>query len=311
MPQGSILGPLLFLIYINDLTTVSKALFTLLFADDTSLFKSGKDINVLIHDLNIELNNITNWLKANKLSLNTAKTHFMVISNKEYTVSNHVLFNDCVIDQVYETKFLGVMVDSKLTWKCHVNYISKKVSRGLGILTKARPFINANTCKTLYNCFIYPYLLYCNHIWGSACKTVLNPLYLLQKKAVRLICRSPYNAHTDELFRNLSVIKLFDIYVYVVSIFMFKFVSGKALSIYKSMFVYNFEIHSRETRYMLHFHRPYYRLSSSMRFIKNTGCVIWNKIAHLFVEPFDLKKMKNYMKTYLVLKPDFEYVESI
>ena len=91
---------------------------------------------------------------------------------------------------------------------------------------------------------------------------------------------------------------------------MFKIVAGKALSIYKSIFTYNFEIHSRESRCMFHFHRPFYRLSSSMRFIKSTGCVIWNKIAHLIVEPFNIKQMKKYMKTYLVSKPNFNYIDS-
>ena len=125
VPQGSILGPILFLIYINDIVNVSNLLFPILFADDSNVFHAGKDPNEMINVMNIELNKLSIWLKANKLSLNVKKTHFMFFSppRKKAEFSNRLTIQGENINQVHETKFLGVMVDDKLSWASHINYI--------------------------------------------------------------------------------------------------------------------------------------------------------------------------------------------
>ena len=117
----------------------------------------------MINVMNIELNKLSIWLKANKLSLNVKKTHFMFFSppRKKAEFSNRLTIQGENINQVHETKFLGVMVDDKLSWACHINYISKKVSKGIGILYKARKYLPKSCLVTLYYSFIYPYLNYC------------------------------------------------------------------------------------------------------------------------------------------------------
>ena len=131
VPQGSILGPLLFIIYINNLPNASNLLKTFLFADDTSLFYSHKDPNQLIRVMNCELSKISEWLKVNKLSLNVAKTNYILFRprQKPITVSDTITLDNIAFQQVEVTKFLGVLLDQHLSWKYHINHVTKKSQR--------------------------------------------------------------------------------------------------------------------------------------------------------------------------------------
>ena len=125
-PQGSILGPLLFLLYVNDLATVSNAFWSVLFTDDTSLFISGKDPEAMCDTINNDLAKNQQWLYCNKLPLNVVKTHYMIFTARNKTATDlDVKTNEVRIERVYETKFLGVLVDSQLTWKQHTEYTCK------------------------------------------------------------------------------------------------------------------------------------------------------------------------------------------
>ena len=184
VPQGSILGPLLFILYMNDICSVSKLLFTLLYADDTCVMLSGKDLNDLIAVLNVELISLCDWLKSNKLSLNTQKTFFMVFHRARLKSAN---CNDLVIDnasitRVYSAKYLGIIIDVKFNWIEHITYIKNKISKAIGIMYKARQYLNKSSLVNLYYSYVYPYLTYCIEVWGCAYPTHLQCLFLLQKK---------------------------------------------------------------------------------------------------------------------------------
>ena len=176
--QGSILGPLLFLIYINELCSVCKNTIPLLFADDTNLFSSGVDATGLQDGVNHDLAVISKWLKVNKLSLNIKKTHYVCFTTKKQNKD---------IAEVTSSKFLGVIIDNKLNWRDPVSFVCRTVARGLGVIIKARKILQKGCLISLYYSFIHPYLIYCNQIWGSACKTQIEPLFILQKKALRII----------------------------------------------------------------------------------------------------------------------------
>ena len=163
--QGSILGPVLFLLYINDLTSVSEFCFSVLFADDTNMFITGKDMDILCHQLNEDLKNVQEWLQCNKLSLNVLKTHYMIVTPRNKPIDDiDVKILDVQIQRVYVTKFLGVQIDSQLTWKKHIEYTCKKLSKCVGILCKARKKLYKSTLISLYYSFAYPYFIYCNHV---------------------------------------------------------------------------------------------------------------------------------------------------
>ena len=201
VPQGSILGPLFFLMYINDLAYVSDKLFSLLFADDSNIFLSGHDPNELIRTMNIEITKLVDWLKINKLSLNLKKTHFIIFRKRRAKVNicEDLIVNGTKIDMTDQTKFLGVKIDKNLSFMQHIQYIKGKIARGLGILYKCRLFFNSQTMLTLYYSFVYPYYNYCLPVWGSTYDSYLEPLIKLQKRAIRLINGSARYAHTDPI----------------------------------------------------------------------------------------------------------------
>ena len=150
VPQGSILGPLLFLLYINDLPAVSKLFMPILFADDTNLFCTSHNVNMLVDDINTELVNVYAWVQSNKLSLNIDKTNYMLFSPKcACRPAKNIVIDGQSIVEVNETKFLGVVIDNRFKWSSHLGHISNKISKGIGVITKVRKFFDQTTLMSL------------------------------------------------------------------------------------------------------------------------------------------------------------------
>ena len=165
VPQGSILGPVLFLIYINDISN-STSLNLLSFADDTTIYHSDCDIDNLTLTLNHELKNIYNWLCANKLCLNVKKTQYCIFSpkNSNYEVKGSVKINNEVINQIGKynkdesVKFLGISIDKHLTWKEHINIISSKISRAIFEINRVKHILPHKSLKSLYYTLIHSHI---------------------------------------------------------------------------------------------------------------------------------------------------------
>jgi hypothetical protein len=244
VPRGSILGPLLFIIYINDLANISQ-LFSSLFADDTKLLAKHSDPVVLNEFVNAEFKKIVTYFRAHRLSLHTSKMKFMVFSTSQAVINydfNIVIDNnndnfcdplnvfrlqhithDCDVPAI---KFLGVFMDPSLNFKYHIQSVAKKISAGLYFIRTARNFLSVKSLKFLYYSLIHCHLIYAIHVWSCNTSNNFKKLVTLQKSAVRLITMSAYNAHTEPLFKKTCILPFDDLVSYFRIQFMQQFNQG-------------------------------------------------------------------------------------
>ena len=148
--QGSVLGPLLFILYINNICNASRVFDCILFADGTNLFCSAYDINDLCRIINVELDKFSNWFSVNELSLNIQITHYIVFGNKTIDGKVSVPIKNKIIDRVYESIFFGVYIDSRINWKFHIDKTRCKLSKGLSILCKASNVLYSHNLYVIY-----------------------------------------------------------------------------------------------------------------------------------------------------------------
>ena len=190
-----------------------------------------------------------------------------------------IQINGETLDIVEETKFLGVILDSELSWTKHISYTSKKLAKSIAILSKTRPFFNKTTLIQLYYSFMYPYLIYGNLLWGNAPAKILWPIYKLQKIAIRLITNTKRGNSTQIHCKNLRLLRLPEIYTYSTSIFMYKYHHNMMPIALDSLFIKNNAVHNYNTRGATLLRNPKIRTGLADRFITATGVRIWNNLS--------------------------------
>jgi hypothetical protein len=232
--QGSLLGPTLFLIYINDFPNCTS-LDTFLFADDTSALKSGPNLPSLFEQLNSELYNIATWYRANRMSANATKTKYIIFHNKGKTVDTNgldLIYNDNepndldnisnihTLERIHSKhpdnsarayKLLGIYIDENLALNYHYSILTTKLSRALYFIRRVKNILPKRALLTLYYSLFHCHLLYCPNIIGCSSNTNINNIAKLQRKAIRLITFSHNRAHTPPLFRDLNILPFPDI----------------------------------------------------------------------------------------------------
>ena len=280
---------------------MSNDLFSILFADDSNMFIIGRDINEMCAKMNESLYEIEEWLRCNKLSLNVLKTHYMIFTPRNKIVNDvDLLICNTSIERVYVTKFLGVQIDAKLTWKNHIEYTSKKLSKCVAILTKARKKLEKNCLISLYYSFAYPYFIYCNHVWGSNYRTSLEKLFVLQKKMIRIITSSPFRAHTQPLFIANQMLDVYDINDYMVSIFMYKTIKSDVPTLFTAFFQKINSIHRYNTRISDDLYIPTVKTNVRKFSIRIRGASTWNFIPSAIRNSKSLPIFKKVLKKFLI-----------
>jgi hypothetical protein len=257
VPQGSILGPLLFLIYINDLPNASE--FTpFLFADDTTLVYAADNTTELFHKANYEFKKVCDFFRKNGLVLHPKKTNFILYSklnvpcnsdlkilcnnnngdnlNPEFVHQIERISSESPISSV---KFLGVLIDDKLSFKDHVANIRKKLSKSLYLLNSVKNILPINTLLLLYYSIFHSHLIYAIQMWSSTSQSAVNGLFKLQKKAIRIVSNAKFNSHTEPLFKKLGILPLPDLISFFNLQFMHRFANNLLPSAFHGAWITN------------------------------------------------------------------------
>ena len=205
--QGSILGPLLFLIYMNDIPNANEDFKYILYADDTTLFSTIQVLATAPFDVNNQLTHIYDWLAVNKLSLNIKKTKYIMFHaiNKDIDgLIPELKINDIIIERVENFNFLGSIFNEHMFWKHHINTIANKLIKLSGILNKLKRFLPGYILRTLYFSMVQSRLLYGILAWGFDHQRLVK----IQKRFIRIISLSTYNAHTEPWFKHFEILKI-------------------------------------------------------------------------------------------------------
>ena len=280
VPQGSVLGPLFFLLYINDIINCLSHSKTTLFADDTSLLLHDKNIKSLKNKAEFDLKNTYDWLLANKLSLSWDKTNFIIFHSPRRKVEN---FTDLKvyefnINRVKSVKYLGMHIDEKLKWDEHVNNLCSTLSRNFPMFYSIRNHLTNNLKKQLYFSMVYSRIIYGIVLYGVCRSSLLNKVQVLQNKLIKVLYKLPYRTDTDALHSNLDILKVKDICKYQIQKFVYESVNKTCISQFHNYYKCTHNEHNMDTRQENLLYTRIPKTKYGEYSLKHYGADLWNSL---------------------------------
>ena len=312
VPQGSVLGPLLFLVYINDLNKAIRFSKTRLFADDTSLLTKGKSPKQLQKFLNLDLKNLCKWLKANKISLNTSKTELIIFKNHKKAINFNfkIMINGRKLIPTNYVKYLGIYLDSNLNWSHHCDILSAKLSRANGILSKLRHYVTSDTLREVYHAIFSSLMSYSAQIYGQSANKHVNRISKLQDKAIRIINFANFKTSRSNLYKQSKILKFFDQVKLLNFLFVHDCLNYNVPLALNNNFKLQGNRHSYMTKASLQNQVSLPKSNTQTYGIKSImyqSCHIWNSMMDKHANKNLLIKSRNFCKRFIVLNMINDY----
>ena len=292
VPQGSVLGPLLFLLFINDIANIDPRLKIKLFADDTNIFFYEANLPNLIINANVALDKVAEWLKANKLCLNIDKTNYFIFKTTCVNTDNipDIVIDHRIIQRVDFCKYLGITLDCRLSFVHHINAIVSRVNQYCGIFYKLRNLLPVFCLRQLYFTLVYPHLLYGLEIYGNTSASILDPLLKVNNRILRILQNQSIRTPLSHLYSNFNILPITALRDLKIACLMHKYVHHPLTlpKVFHNYFTFNRDVHSHYTRTCssLHFRSTYKSIGT--RSLKYFGSSIWNNL------PVSLRSISDY-----------------
>lgn len=297
VPQGSVLGAILFVIYINDLPKHVLYSCINLFADDTLIYLHGKNIDELTRRMNRELDRVSQWLRLNKLKLNVSKTKSMVFRNqKQKSVINRISVDGEEIEMVHQIKYLGVVIDSNLDFKDNVDYVCKKTAKKVGVLARLANILTVNARTSIYKSIIAPHFDYCSSLLFLGDQSTFDRMQKIQNRAMRSVLQCKRLTPRITMLEALNWLSVKQRVYTNTMTFIHKLKVGKLPAYLREMVTYNSEVHGYETRGRNDFHLTVKKSNNEMNSLFHKGLSVFNALPRDLKEERELTVFKRKLK---------------
>ena len=307
VPQGSILGPLFFIIFINDLSLHVTHSNFYKYADDSTMCVYDTTVNNLEQKLARDLKSVENGCIENRIVINTSKSKCMIICSHQkrvYLPCDHlnIAVDGISLENVDHQKVLGLFIDKNMSWNIHIDNLCRELSKLIGLLWRNRHLLPYHCRLLFYNSFILPRIDYCLPIWGNSSIQGMNKIWRLQKKAVRLICNVPFDAPTADLFKNLRFMNIFERHLYQLCISVFKILSShnSPMSNLISLQNYSHSYNLRSNTDFVSLEVPFPHKESFKKSFYYSAPFIWNRLPGNARSAPSLAIFKKLCKSYIL-----------